>query len=137
MPWTEPWTHGTRFHKSNLWWTDAWNWRKEVRETMNLPERIIVKDDTIREGHETPAAKLTLNDKVKLAKLLDAAGIPEAEIGYAAGIREDAEAFKAIKAENLKLKLSSHARMYAPDIKKEVDEIVSVGADHVNFLLVP
>ena len=137
MPWYDPWVYGTRFHKSNLWWVDGWNWRKEVRSTMNLPEKIIVKDDTIREGHETPGAKLSLDEKVELAKLLDETGIPEAEIGYAAGIKEDAEAFKAIKAENLKLKLSSHARMYAPDIKKEVDDIISVGADHLNFLLVP
>ena len=66
MPWTDPWMYATRFHKSNLWWTDAWNWRKEVRDSMNLPRRIIVKDDTIREGHETPGAKISLDDTIIL-----------------------------------------------------------------------
>ncbi len=64
-------------------------------------------------------------------------GIPEIEVGYAAGIKEHAETFKALKREGIKMRLSSHARLYAEDIKKEVDSILEAGADIINFLLVP
>jgi len=64
-------------------------------------------------------------------------GIPEIEVGYAAGIKEHADTFKALKREGIKMKLSSHARMYVDDIEKEVDNILAAEADYVNFLLVP
>ncbi len=74
---------------------------------------------------------------MEIAKLLEEMGIPEIEVGYAAGIKEHAETFKALKKEGIKMKLSSHARMYTEDVKNEVDDIIDAGADIINFLLVP
>ncbi|MFX0139654.1 MAG: hypothetical protein ACFFDN_38800, partial [Candidatus Hodarchaeota archaeon] len=79
----------------------------------------------------------TIYQKIEIAKLLEEMGIPEIEVGYAAGIREHAETFKALKKDGIKMKLSSHARMYVEDIEKEVDDILAAEADHINFLLVP
>ncbi|MFW9949647.1 MAG: hypothetical protein ACFFKA_05940 [Candidatus Thorarchaeota archaeon] len=134
--WINAWA-SMRMDKYQRWWSFDWNFQESIKKQMNLPEKVIIKDDTLREGEETPGTYFTINQKVEIAKLLEEMGIPEIEVGYAAGIKEHAETFKALKNEGIKMKLSSHARMYVDDIKKEVDDILEAGADHINFLLVP
>lgn len=134
--WLNAWA-SMRMDKRQRWWSFEWNFNESIRKQMNLPESIIIKDDTLREGEETPGTYFTINQKVEIAKLLEEMGIPEVEVGYAAGIKEHADTFKALKREGIKMRLSSHARLYAEDIKKEVDDILAAGADIINFLLVP
>ena len=134
--WLNAWA-SMRMDKEQRWWSFEWNFADSIRNQMNLPEKIIIKDDTLREGEETPGTYFTVAQKIEIAKLLEEMGIPEIEVGYAAGIKEHAETFQALKNEGIKMKLSSHARMYAKDIKKEVDDIINAGADIINFLLVP
>jgi isopropylmalate/homocitrate/citramalate synthase len=134
--WMNAWG-SMRMDKDQRWWSFEWNFFDSIRNQMHLPERVIVKDDTLREGEETPGTYFTIEQKVEIAKLLEEMGIPEIEVGYAAGIKEHAETFKALKKEGIKMKLSSHGRMYVDDIKKEVDDILAAEADYINFLLVP
>ena len=134
--WINAWA-SMRMDKEQRWWSFEWNFNDSVRNQMNLPEKIIIKDDTLREGEETPGTYFTVDQKIEIAKLLEEMGIPEIEVGYAAGIKEHAETFKALKKEGIKMKLSSHARMYTENVKNEVDEILDAGADIINFLLVP
>ncbi len=134
--WLIPWA-SMRMDSAQRWWSYEWNFNDSVRQQMNLPSKITIKDDTLREGEETPGTYFTIDQKVEIAKLLEEMGIPEIEVGYAAGIEEHAETFKALKNEGIKMKLSSHARMYVENVKKEVDDIIDAGADIINFLLVP
>ena len=134
--WLSAWTC-MRMDKLQRWWSFDWNFLDRVRNQMNLPKKIIIKDDTLREGEETPGTYFSIEQKIEIAKLFEELGIPEIEVGYAAGIKEHAETFKALKREGIKMKLSSHARMYVDDVKKEVDDILAAEADSVNFLLVP
>jgi len=134
--WINAWA-SMKMDKAQRWWSFDWNFADSVRNQMNLPEKVIIKDDTLREGEETPGTYFTTDQKVEIAKALEEMGILEIEVGYAAGIKEHFDTFKALKNEGIKMKLSSHARMYAKDIKKEVDDIIEAGADIINFLLVP
>ncbi|MFX1463017.1 MAG: hypothetical protein ACFFBF_08180, partial [Promethearchaeota archaeon] len=83
MPWAS-----MRMDKDQRWWSYEWNFSESVRSQMKLPKRVIIKDDTLREGEETPGTFFTINQKVEIAKLLEEMGIPEIEVGYAAGIKE-------------------------------------------------
>jgi len=134
--WLNAWA-SMRMDKEQRWWSFEWNFNESIRNQMNLPQNVIIKDDTLREGEETPGTYFTIEQKVEIAKMLEEMGIPEIEVGYAAGIKEHAETFKKLKKEGIKMRLSSHARLYAKDIKKEVDDILNAGADNINFLLVP
>jgi len=134
--WLNAWA-SMRMDKEQRWWSFEWNFNKTVREQMNLPQKVIIKDDTLREGEETPGTYFTIEQKVEIAKLLEEMGIPEIEVGYAAGIEEHADTFRALKKEGIKMRLSSHARLYAKNIEKEIDDILKVEADIINFLLVP
>ena len=134
--WVNAWA-SMRMDKAQRWWSFGWNFDESVRSQMNLPDKVIIKDDALREGEETPGTYFTIDQKIEIAKALEEMGIPEIEVGYAAGIKEHAETFRALKKEGIKMKLSSHARLYAEDIKKEVDDIIASEADNINFLLVP
>ena len=134
--WMNAWA-SMRMDKDQRWWSFEWNFFESIRNQMDLPKEVIIKDDTLREGEETPGTYFTIDQKIEIAKLLEEMGIPEIEVGYAAGIKEHAETFKALKKDGIKMKLSSHGRMYVEDIEKEVDDILTAGADHINFLLVP
>ena len=134
--WVNAWAY-MRMDKQQRWWNFEWNYADTVQNQITLPEKVIIKDDTLREGEETPGSYFTIEQKIEIAKLLEEMGIPEIEVGYAAGIKEHADTFKALKKEGIKMKLSSHARLYVEDVKKEVDDILAAEADHVNFLLVP
>jgi isopropylmalate/homocitrate/citramalate synthase len=134
--WLNAWA-SMRMDKMQRWWSYEWNFKDSVRNQMNLPENVIIKDDTLREGEETPGTYFTIEQKVEIAKVLEEMGISEIEVGYAAGIKEHAQTFRALKREGITMQLSSHARMYTEDIKKEVDDILDAEADQINFLLVP
>ncbi|MHA1723717.1 MAG: LeuA family protein [Promethearchaeota archaeon] len=134
--WVNAWA-SMKMDKDQRWWSFDYNFETSIRNKMNLPQKVILKDDTLREGEETPGTYFTIDQKIDIAKLLEEMGIPEIEVGYAAGIEEHAKTFKALKKEGINMRLSSHARLYAEDIRKEVEDILAAEADSVNFLLVP
>jgi len=45
------------------WWISPWNYQEEIRKDFNLPNKIFVRDSTIREGEETPGVSYTLEQK--------------------------------------------------------------------------
>ena len=93
--WVNAWAY-MRMDKQQRWWNFEWNFNDTVQNQINLPEKVIIKDDTLREGEETPGTYFTIDQKIEIAKLLEELGIPEIEVGYAAGIKEHADAFKAL-----------------------------------------
>ena len=49
------------------WWISPLNYLDDVNKSYNLPEKVYVRDSTIREGEETPGVYYTLEQKVKIA----------------------------------------------------------------------
>ena len=54
----------TKWFNKN-WWVSPLNYNDDVLKSFNLPEKIYVRDSTIREGEETPGVYYTL-DKFKI-----------------------------------------------------------------------
>lgn len=46
------------------------------------PDRVLLYDSTLRDGDQTPGVSFTVDDKVRLAEALDAAGVPQIEAGF-------------------------------------------------------
>jgi len=61
----------------------------------SLP-KIIILDTTMRDGELTPGVKMTLEDKLKLAKLLEAMQVDVIEVGYPGVFPKDFEEIRAI-----------------------------------------
>jgi hypothetical protein len=69
-----------------LWESEKWhvsplNFVPEVRATLQLPEKVIMSDCTLREGEQQPGVVLTPEEKLRLARMLDEVGIPQLEVG--------------------------------------------------------
>jgi isopropylmalate/homocitrate/citramalate synthase len=105
-----------------------------VTRGLRLPKRVIVKDDTLRSGENTPDIYVTTENKVRIAKKLEEIGIPEIEVGYVGGIKEHFELARRLRKEGITMKLGSHTRLWNPDFKSEIDRAIEGGADVINII---
>lgn len=107
-----------------------------VRMGFTLPREVIVMDQTLREGEDTPDVCLSFEDKLKIVEKLQEAGVPEIEVGYVGAIDEQYEFTKKLKQVGLEMKLGSHNRTYtkADEWKNEIDRAIDAGVDIINFV---
>jgi homocitrate synthase NifV len=85
-------------------------------------KKVILKDSTLREGLDTPNVRFTLDEKVKIAKLLDKANVPEIEIVAPSHVIRDLEFVKRLKEEGLKIRTSGLVYAYKRDCEREIEE---------------
>ena len=77
-----------------------------------LPDRVFVSDETFREGIKAPTVYLTYVEQVRLAKLMDEAGVSEINVGFPALSEDEKHNVKRIVNEsfsNVKLTASAEA----------------------------
>jgi len=68
------------------YWVSPYNFEPEVRESMDLPEKVEIHDATLRDGEQTPGVVFTVDDKVAIAQKLSEVGVERIEAGMPAGI---------------------------------------------------
>jgi len=107
------------------WWISPLNYINEVRESFNLPERVYVRDSTIREGEETPGVFYTLDQKVKIVEKLEDLGIEHIDCGYIGQVQDQWDLANQIKELGISLKtfshLSSNPSRWTDEIKKSLE----------------
>ena len=118
-------------------WNSKWNLHEEVLAQYDLPEKVTITDSTIREGEETPHVVYTLEDKLRITKILDEMNVHEIDCGFASINKGHLDFLKALGKENLKIKKSAIARIDLPDFKKGIDRIVEANADMILCALYP
>lgn len=111
------------YDRSGTWSVSQWN-----RHGLELPALAPqLSDCTLRDGEQQVGIVFTAEEKVALAKLLDAAGVPDLEVGTPAVSEEDRAAVEEICAAGLDAKISALARATESDI----DRAVACGVDFV------
>ncbi len=118
------------------WWVALGNIISPVRAQMaGMPDKVMVKDDTLREGEEQPNHKpITVEMKVRLAHELEKAGITETEVGFPATLEAHRELCKALRDDGIKMRLSAHPSPMAPDWKANIERTAEAGVDVVYML---
>lgn len=105
------------FRKEGKWWVSPSNYADEVTSSFGFPKNIEILDTTLRDGEQQPGVIFTKEDKVAIAKKLDAIGVHRIEAGTPAASEEDANAIKEICALGLNAKIFAFVRNVVSDIE--------------------
>jgi 2-isopropylmalate synthase len=85
--------------------------------------QIIIFDTTLRDGEQSPGCSMNLEEKLKIARLLDEMGIDVIEAGFPIASRGDFEAVEAISRELKNATVAGLCRATKKDIEATVEAI--------------
>ncbi len=92
--------------------------RKVSNQRINEMKTPIFIDTTLRDGEQAPGVAFTLEEKIRLAEMLDQVGVDEIEAGIPAMGRVALSEMQAITSLGLKCKTLSWCRAMLADIKE-------------------
>jgi len=118
-------------------WNSRWNLHEAVLAQYALPKTVSITDSTIREGEEAPHVVYSLEDKLRITRLLDEMNVHEIDCGFASINQGHLDFLRALNREGLRIRKSAIARIDLPDYKKGIDHILEAGADIVLCALYP
>jgi len=96
---------------------------------MDLIAKIEILDSTLREGEQTPGVSFSINEKVALAKRLDAFGVDFIELGHPAVSPDVYEAVEALNDLDLNGKKMADGRAS----KSDINDVVAIGVGWMGF----
>src|SRR6476620_4575907 len=106
----EPW-------KTDKWYTSLWNHLPDARKNTRFQKNLKIHDVTLRDGEQQTAVVFRREEKVAIAKKLDAMGIHRIEAGMPAVSEQDKAAISDIAALGLKAEVFAFARCIPDEIK--------------------
>lgn len=71
-------------------------------QKLDLPSKVCIWDETLRDGEQSPAVYLTLDEKIHLTKLMDEIGVKLIAVGFPAVSKTEKKIVKAIVNEDCK-----------------------------------
>ena len=111
-----------------LWMVSPWN-RTGIEHSPMFAKPPVVSDCTLRDGEQQAGVVFNRQDKVHLAKRLDAIGVRDLEVGTPAVSEEDRLAIEEIAGLKLKATTSALAR----SMKQDIDLVKACGVDGVRI----
>ncbi len=105
------------------------NFLVEEKLAPGLPGRVLFWDETLRDGEQMPGVHFTPAEKVRIAELMDAVGIPIMDVGMPIVSQDERRAVKAIVAADLDAQVLTANRTLKGDIDASLDcdvEAVSI-----------
>jgi len=106
----EPWN-------TDKWFISPWNYLPEVTKHYNFPTNIKIHDVTLRDGEQQTAVVFRREEKVAIARKLDALGVHRIEAGMPAVSPQDRAAIADIAALGLKAEIFGFSRCIPSEVK--------------------
>ncbi len=93
----------------------------------NFPAEVLIWDETMRDGEQTPGVAFSPEEKLQIATLLDEMGVPLMDVGIPVVSKEEARGVKTIAHAGLDASIMAAARAVRKDVEAciecEVDEV--------------
>jgi len=110
-----------------------------VKENQNSnstdKERVVIFDTTLRDGEQSPGASMTLEEKLKVASLLDEMGVDIIEAGFPIASNGDFEAVTEISKVVKNSVVCGLARASNNDIDRAADALVHAKQSRIHTFL--
>jgi isopropylmalate/homocitrate/citramalate synthase len=102
--------------REEKWWVAPANYEPEITSKYNFPQKVKILDTTLRDGEQQPGIVFSREDKIAIARELDAIGIHKIEAGTPAVSKEDEEAIREICGLGLNAEIYCFVRNVVADI---------------------
>ncbi len=86
-----------------------------------MDERIIIDDTTLRDGEQTAGVVFSLEEKKRIARMLDEIGVGELECGIPAMGKQEQASVRALVEMGLKARLITWNRATVEDIQASIE----------------
>lgn len=106
---------------TDRWFSSPWNYLPEATGDLHLPAALKVHDVTLRDGEQQAGVVFTADEKLRIAELLDGAGIHRIEAGLPAVSPSDEEAVRRIVAAGFDADIYVFSRCMVDDVKLALD----------------
>jgi homocitrate synthase NifV len=103
-----------------------YNFADEVRKNIHFGE-VKMNDTTLRDGEQTPGVVFSMDEKVRIANLLDEIGVQQIEAGTPAMSPEEERAVAEVAKQGLKASTMGWARA----VQSDIDAVLRTEADAV------
>lgn len=86
-------------------------------------------DTTLRDGEQAPGVVFSLREKIEIASILDAAGVPEVELGTPVISESDVSHIKTLVSEGFGFRTACWCRA----VERDIAEAAKTGVDQINI----
>jgi 2-isopropylmalate synthase len=100
-----------------------------------VPERLIVFDTTLRDGEQSPGASMNLEEKVRMARQLDALGVDVIEAGFPIASEDDFRAVRAVAREVRRPVIAALARATRDDVLRAWEAIEGAARPRIHTFI--
>lgn len=108
-------------------WLSHFNLEPEVLGKNHFPKKLKLYDTTLRDGEQTIGVSFDKNEKMEIARALDAMGVERIEAGMPVVSKEDREAVELILKAGLKAEIWGFCRA----VKGDIEACADVGVRNV------
>ncbi len=101
----------------------------------NNPDRIIIFDTTLRDGEQSPGASMTLEEKLRIAEVLDELGVDVIEAGFPIASNGDFESVREVSASVRNAAVCGLARAHDTDIDRAAEAMQSAKRKRIHTFI--
>ena len=100
-----------------------------------MSEHLIIFDTTLRDGEQSPGASMNLNDKVRIARVLEKMRVDIIEAGFPIASQGDFESVKAVAEAVKDSRVCGLARATVGDIERAAEAVKPANASRIHTFL--
>lgn len=109
-----------------------YNFEKDARREFDFPERIFIKDGTLREGEQAAMSGFRLKDKIEIARMLDDAGVHYIQVGYPGLSESEDRMIATLAGLGLRAKVGGLCLVYLPEWRDQIDRAIDSGVTWIS-----